>query len=129
MTKHVFLSFVAEDLNLVNLFRGQAKNQKSDLSFDDYSVKQPYNSANAAYIRAQITEKIRSASVTLCLIGPHTARSAWVEWEIRKSYELGNKVLGVNLSSAVPATIPSALRERNALIYGWDIAAIVRAIG
>ena len=27
---HVFLSFVEEDLNVVNLFRGQAKNAHSD---------------------------------------------------------------------------------------------------
>lgn len=129
MTKHVFLSFVVEDLDLVNLFRGQAKNQKSDLAFDDYSVKQPYNSTDAAYIRSQISAKIRSASVTLCLIGPHTATSSWVEWEIRKSYELGNKVIGVRLDSTVPATVPLALRERSAPVYGWDIPAIVRAIG
>lgn len=51
MTKHVFLSFVEEDLTMVNLFRGQAKNRNSDLAFDDYSVKTPYNSDNAAYIR------------------------------------------------------------------------------
>ena len=33
-----FLSFVEEDLNVVNLFRGQAKNQNSDLEFADYST-------------------------------------------------------------------------------------------
>lgn len=39
MAKHVFLSFVEEDLELVRLFRGQAKNKNSDLEFDDYSER------------------------------------------------------------------------------------------
>jgi hypothetical protein len=36
MFKHVFLSFVEEDLASVVLFRGQAKNKNSNLEFDDY---------------------------------------------------------------------------------------------
>jgi hypothetical protein len=129
MTKHVFLSFVEEDLDLVNLFRGQAKNENSDLSFDDYSVKVPYNSENAAYIRSRITEKIRSASVTICLIGSKTASSTWVDWEIRKSVELGNKVFGVRLSSTAAHAVPPALVEAKATILGWDIKKIVAEIG
>lgn len=35
---HAFLSFVEEDLNVVNLFRGQAKSEHSDLEFADYSI-------------------------------------------------------------------------------------------
>ena len=129
MTKHVFLSFVEEDLQMVNLFRGQAKNKNSSLEFDDYSVKIPYNSADAAYIKSKITEKIRAASVTICLIGTKTATSSWVGWEIEKSAELGNKVLGVRLYSTVPCPIPAALTAIKAKVLGWDIDAIVKEIG
>lgn len=127
MTKHIFLSFVAEDLTLVHLFRGQAKNKKSALEFDDYSVKVPYNSTNAAYIRSQITVKIRAASVTIVLIGDDTYKSEWVAWEIAKSAELGNKVIGVRLKPGV--IVPSALTTARAQVIGWDIDAIVAAIG
>lgn len=41
MARNVFLSFVEEDLDLVNLFRGQVKNENNDLEFSDYSVKEP----------------------------------------------------------------------------------------
>jgi len=127
LSKHVFLSFVEEDLTLVQLFRGQAKNSNSALVFDDYSVKVPYNSTNASYIRSQITEKIRSASVTIVLIGTTTASSSWVAWEIEKSVALGNKVIGVRLGTGV--AIPAALTAAGAKIIGWDIAAIVKEIG
>ena len=127
MTKHIFLSFVEEDLALVRLFRGQAKNKKSALEFDDYSVKVPYNSTNATYIRSQISAKIRAASVTIVLIGDDTYKSEWVAWEIAKSVELGNKVIGVRLKAGV--TTPPALTSSRAQLIGWDIDAIVLAIG
>jgi hypothetical protein len=31
----------------VNLFRGQAKNENTQLQFDDHPLKEPYDSANA----------------------------------------------------------------------------------
>ncbi|WP_082480152.1 TIR domain-containing protein [Aeromicrobium sp. Leaf272] len=129
MARHVFLSFVAEDLQNVNLFRGQARNRNSALVFDDYSVRVPYNSTNAAYIRTQIAAKIRSASVTLCLIGPSTSTSKWVDWEIEKSKDLGNKLVGVKLYSSLTCPVPPALRAAGAPVLDWDVPAIVRAIG
>lgn len=129
MSRHVFLSFVEEDLDTVNLFRGQAKNKNSSLIFDDYSVKVPYNSQDAAYIRSRITEKIRSASVTICLVGSRTSASQWVKWEIEKSYELGNKVFGVRLNSGALYATPSVLTVRNAPVLPWNIDRIVREIG
>ncbi|MGY1740069.1 MULTISPECIES: TIR domain-containing protein [unclassified Blastococcus] len=129
MTKHAFLSFVEEDLDRVRLFRGQAKNKKSDLDFDDYSVKVPYNSQNAEYIKSKITAKIRAASVTICLIGPQTSRSSWVKWEIEKAGALGKKIFGVRLYRDKTCPTPSALTLVRAPVYGWDIDAIVKAIG
>lgn len=130
MAKHVFLSFVVEDKDLVNMFRGQAKNKNSDLEFDDYSVTVPFNSSDADYIRRKITEKIRSASVTLCLIGETTSKSSWVEWEIEKSDDLGNSLLGVRLHSDPKKDItPQALTDRKTKVLNWDIDAIVEFIG
>jgi MTH538 TIR-like domain (DUF1863) len=127
MTKHVFLSFAEEDLSSVILFRGQAKNKQSDLKFDDYSVKVPYNSSNADYIRAQITTKIRAASATIVIIGATTSTSSWVKWEIEESVALGNKVIGVKLSTAGPT--PAALMAAGGTIVEWDIAKIVAELG
>ncbi len=129
VTKHVFLSFVEEDLERVRLFRGQAKNKKSDLDFDDYSVKVPYNSENADYIKSKIGDKIRAASVTICLIGPQTSRSTWVQWEIEKANTLGKKVFGVRLYSDRTCATPSALAAIETPVYDWNIDAIVKAIG
>lgn len=129
LARHVFLSFVEEDLTRVHLFRGQAKNQNSDLEFDDYSVKVPINSSNAAYIKTQISAKIRVASVTIVLLGPTTHTSVWVTWEINKAVELGKKVFGVRLYNDKICPIPSALTSAGGKVLGWDISAIVKEIG
>lgn len=122
-----FLSFVEEDLALVNLFRGQAKNTTSDLEFADYSVREPYNSTNANYIKQQIAPKISGSSLTMCLYGPTTYASSWVEWELNKALELGKPIMGVWLYSDgrikyYPSPLDAHPRIR------WDIDEIVRTM-
>jgi len=128
MATRVFLSFVEEDLTLVNLFRGQAKNKNNDLEFSDYSVREPYDSSNAAYIRSKIRERISAASVTLCLIGKTTYTSKWVDWEIRVSKEEHNRIFGVLLSGNARDIVPEALTDFNATVVPWDIERIVSLI-
>src|SRR5208337_35489 len=77
VSRHVFISFANEDIDEVNLFRGQAKNENTDLEFDDYSVKDAFDSKDADYIKRQIRERIDKASVTVVFLSKHGARSAW----------------------------------------------------
>ena len=128
MARHVFLSFVEEDLNLVNLFRGLAKNANNDLEFDDYSVKVPYNSKDADYIKQQIRNKIDGASVTVCLIGHSTHKSEWVDWEIVASNSKKKGIVGVRLHSSALDIPPPFLKSTGAKIVDWSITDIVRAI-
>jgi hypothetical protein len=129
MPKHVFLSFVEEDLELVRLFRGQAQNKNNDLSFADYSVKIPFDSTDSDYIRRQIREKISASSLLLCLIGRTTATSRWVSWEIKTAAELQKRVGGVRLHSDDKDIVPQALIDAGGRVMNWDIDAIVAWIG
>jgi len=88
---------VEEDLNIVNLFRGQAKARNNQLEFSDHSLKVPFNSSEADYIKNKIKEKISGVSVLLCLIGKTTYASKWVEWEVEKSAVLKKGIVGVLL--------------------------------
>ena len=128
MARNVFLSFVEEDIYLVNLFRGQAKNENNDMEFSDYSVKEPFDSENADYIKQQIRNLIKKVSVTLCLVGETTYKSRWVNWEIKTSVELGKGLVGVKLHSSPKDIIPQALKDNGAEIVDWDIKEIVQAI-
>lgn len=122
-----FLSFVEEDLNVVNLFRGQAKNENSDLEFSDYSIKEPFDSRNADYIARGITEQLRLASLTVCLYGPTTYSSKWVDWELRKSVELGKPIMGVCLyGDGRVRYYPAALDGKPRV--NWNVQDIIRTM-
>ena len=126
---HAFLSFVEEDLNVVNLFRAQAKNANSDLEFADYSLKEPFDSINANYIARGIVQRLNHASLTVCLYGQTTYTSRWVDWELRKTLELQKPIMGVRLygsSHVLHYPAPAALEGHP--IVQWNVADIVRTM-
>ena len=102
--RNVFISFAREDMNEVNLLRAHAKNENSDIEFNDHSVREPYDSDRAAYIKQKISERIARSSVTVVYISEATAQSQWVKWEVEKS--IGSKRLSRSLnSSLLPRTV------------------------
>jgi len=125
--RKIFISFIGEDIDLVNLFRGQAKNENSDLDFIDYSLRVPFDSRNAEYIRRGIRERIQQSSVSVVLITNDTHRSKWVNWEIRESIRLGKGVIAVKLRET-PMKMPKALEEHGIKPVKWDHKLIRQAI-
>ena len=120
MTRNVFLSFSTGDKGLVDLFRYQTRDRQSALVFRDYSIKETFEHA----WKTNAERLIRTCSVTICLIGGTTHRSKAVDWEIRKSAELGKHVMAVSLEPTVPL-VPPALTELNVAPLPWDIERIV----
>jgi hypothetical protein len=127
MAIRAFLSFVQEDLNLVNLFRGQAKNERFDLEFDDYSIKEAFDSSNADYIRRGINDQIKLATLTICLYGPTTYTSKWVDWELNNTLEMGKPIMGVRLyDDGRIKYYPSPLKDWPRV--PWDIKQIIQTM-
>lgn len=96
MAIRAFLSFVKEDLALVNLFRRQAKAENFEREFADYSIKEPFDRSNTEFIRRGITEQLTFATLTICLDGSTTYASKWVDWELKKTLEIGKPLMGVS---------------------------------
>ena len=120
MKRNVFLSFTTEDKELADLFRRQAHNRQSALVFRDYSIKEEFEHAwqtNAERI-------IRSCSVTICLIGKATYQSKAVDWEVRKSAELGKCVIAVS-PEPTKSIVPPAIAALNVKLLPWDMERIV----
>lgn len=105
--KNVFISFATDDMNEVNLLRGQAKNDNSDIEFNDHSVRAPYDSEQAEYIKRKIAERISRSSTTVVYLSDSAAKSKWVEWEVKKSQELGKRVIAVHSGGKYDGAIPS----------------------
>ncbi len=128
VSRHVFISFDHEDQDEVNLLRGQAKNDKVDLQFDDHSVKEPYDSTNVDYIKRNIREKIDRCSVTLVYLTGKSASSQWVNWEIEESIKRGKSVIGVYKGDNPPAKLPSEFQQNGCKAVKWEHATIMTAI-
>jgi hypothetical protein len=118
--RNVFLSFAVEDVAEVNLLRGQARNEKSDIEFNDWSVREPYDSARADYIRLKIRERIAQSSTTVVYVSENTPQSKWVNWEIEESIRLGKRVIAVYRGDTAPKQVPSALGKSAIKPIPWS---------
>ncbi len=116
----VFLSFDSDDLPQIRGLRLLAANPNYDLEFYDESLKEPIDSQRAEYIKQVIREKIKRASVTLCLVGSNTYKSKWVDWELRESEKQGNAIIAMTLKGIESVIPPSFLKEKKITIWKWD---------
>lgn len=118
--RNVFISFAHEDMDEVNMLRAQAKNEKSDIEFNDWSVREPFDSKKADYIKQQIRERIRQSSVTVVYVSANAASSKWVDWEIRESIKLGKGVIAVHKGDRAPSSLPPAIKEHGVTVIPWN---------
>lgn len=125
--RNVFISFAYEDIQQVNLLRGQARNENSDIEFNDWSLSEPFDSDRAEYIRAGIRERMNQSSVTLVFVSDNTASSRWVDWEIRESVRLGKGVVAM-YSGSMPTRMPAALAEFGVAPVPWTQSGLAKAI-
>lgn len=117
--RNVFISFAYEDINQVNLLRGQAKNDNSPIEFNDWSVSEPIDSERAQYIKQKITERIEQSSLTVVFLSDAAVKSKWVTWEIEKSLEMGKQVLGVYPKDAKPYVYPDSISANKIKCVPW----------
>ncbi len=125
--RNVFISFAYEDIQQVNLLRGQAKNENSDIEFNDWSLSEPFDSERAEYIRAGIRERINQASVTVVFVSENAATSKWVDWEVRESARLGKGVVAL-YSGRPPSRMPTAVAELGITAIPWTQKGLADAI-
>lgn len=77
--KKIFISFAIEDANLRELFVGQAKNSQVDYSFNDQSVREPWDRAWKTNCR----ERIQKCDAVIILLSTNTNNADGVIWEAK----------------------------------------------
>lgn len=125
---NVFISFVEEDLTDVNMLRGQAKNENSNIEFNDWSLKKPFDSDDAEYIKRGIRERIRQCSVTVVYLSDKTVDSKWVDWEIRETIALGKGVVAMYKGDRPPTRLPKAITNNRVPVVPWNQKELLAAI-
>jgi len=99
MSRRVFFSFKYEDVSRAMIVRkswvAQGKEAAGFIDAADFEkVKRQGDTA----IRNWIDNQLKGTSVTVVLVGKETCASRWVKYEINKSIEIGNGLLGIDVS-------------------------------
>jgi hypothetical protein len=96
--QNVFVSYDYDnDRHYKNMLLAWDKHTEFDFSFCDVSVDVSVNSTDAAAIGRVRSARIGSCTRLLFIVGQHTHRSTWVDWEIRKAVELHKPLVGVKI--------------------------------
>ena len=95
-----------------------------------YESKIKNNATNEQYIKYELIKpQISWAGTVVVLIGKDTAKSDYVNWEIKTAGEMGKRIVGVYLQGAKEGDVPEELNEYGHALVGWNGDKIVRAIG
>ena len=97
--RHVFFSFDWDDVWRVNQVRNSWVTQGSYTmaGFVDRAEIETLKRKTDQAIKQWINNQMDGTSVTCVLIGSSTANSKWVQYEIEKSIEKRNGLLGVHI--------------------------------
>jgi len=102
MAKRVFFSFDYDDVKSfrVNVVRKHdfTKDDIQDAGFFDASIWEEAKIDGPTAIKRLINANIKNTTVTCALIGSDTWSRRWVRYEILKSYDRGNYLLGVHIN-------------------------------
>ncbi len=132
MSRRVFFSFhYQRDIWRVNVVRNSNIVEGSAAAgFQDASLWEKARAQGDRAVRQLIDQGLQGTSVTVVLIGAETATRRYVKYEIEKSIERGNGLLGIyidqirdeNGNTSHRGAQPDALRAARASCYAWDPA-------
>ena len=99
MARRVFFSFKYEDVSRANVVRNSWVTQgKEAAGFIDSADFESLKKQGDTAIKNWIDNQLDGTSVTVVLVGEKTCVSRWVKYEIEKSKEVGNGLLGIDIS-------------------------------
>lgn len=99
MARRVFFSFKYKDVSRAMVVRNSWVTQgKEAAGFIDAADFEKVKRQGDEAIKRWIDSQLKGTSVTVVLVGQHTCSSRWVKYEIAKSKEIGNGLLGIDIS-------------------------------
>lgn len=99
MARRVFLSFEYGDVSRAMVVRNSWVTQgKEAAGFVDAVEFEKIKKQGDDAVKRWIDSQLKGTSVTVVLVGQDTCSSKWVKYEIEKSKEVGNGLLGIDIS-------------------------------
>jgi hypothetical protein len=99
MARRVFFSFEYGDVSRAMVVRNSWVTQgKEAAGFIDAAEFEKIKKQGDEAVKRWIDNQLKGTSVTVVLVGANTCNSKWVKYEIEKSKEIGNGLLGIDIS-------------------------------
>ena len=99
MARRVFFSFKYKDVSRAMVVRNSWVTQgKEAAGFIDAAEFEKIKQQGDTAIKKWIDKQLEGTSVTIVLVGEKTCNSRWIKYEIEKSIEKGNGLLGIDIS-------------------------------
>ncbi|OGK09307.1 hypothetical protein A2767_03675 [Candidatus Roizmanbacteria bacterium RIFCSPHIGHO2_01_FULL_35_10] len=120
MTKRVFFSFHYDDVKTfrVNVVRNHGLTKETGQSgFFDASIWEDAELHGDPAVKRLINSNLENTTVTCVLIGTDTWERRWVRYEIMKSYDRGNSLLGIHINGIPDRYRQTFLKGKNPFDY------------
>ena len=99
MARKAFFSFKYKDVSRAMIVRNSWVTQgKEAAGFIDAADFEKVKRKGDTAIKNWIDNQLKGTSVTVVLVGKQTCSSRWVKYEIDKSIEISNGLLGIDVS-------------------------------
>jgi hypothetical protein len=99
MARRTFFSFKYKDVSRAMVVRNSWVTQGKEASgFIDAADFEEVKRKGDTAIKNWIDGQLKGTSVTVVLVGEKTCDSRWVKYEIERSIEIGNGLLGIDIS-------------------------------
>jgi hypothetical protein len=125
MTQTVYVCYQFRERALADELAGAL--DVTNLPLDDYDQRMRAQVASdvAGEIKSRLADAIAQAGTVIALVGPTTATSSWVNWELEAAREAGKPLLIARLGP--DDAIPTGAGTQGHVVSG-DLAEIVAAV-
>lgn len=118
--KRVFLSFAECDLEKIKDLLPLLDHPECQFDFCQIKGSLIFDDPAAEPIKREIGKKIVDCQATVCLIAENTHKSKWVDCQLYKSRNKGNKIIAMAIKGTENALLPIIIKEENLRFYPWS---------
>lgn len=111
-----FISFEMEDRWARDFLVQHAKDDRNDVEFYDYSVKDAFDSK----WKTECAKRISMTRGTIVLVGSTTWQSDAVIWEIQETHRQQHAIFGVQINKDLTHPIPAGLSPTNVIRWNFE---------
>ncbi len=122
----VFLCYQFREKEVATALAASLSVTNQPLDAYDQRMRIQVSSDDAAPLKSGLEAAIALAGATVALVGPTTATSSWVNWELAHAISLGKPVVVARVDAG--DTLPDAVATHELILSTADPASILEAI-